>query len=352
LCAGHALFDLFKVAQFGLTLATLLPWWERRILSLSDTAFGPFLHEKPAYLQTARWRREAAAGLSQEQIARGRGLRNPMRRQERRVKLKQSVAEVSRHGMDLRATGPDQSWAVIAATRILLDLLEGKSPSRASNTAKRAHEFFETSLKNNPSPGKIECAKGCAFCCHVSMVATAPEVFLVANYIREHYKDQFDTILERVRTADQTTRGLSSYERAVKRIPCALLKDNACTVYGARPGPCRGFTSTSMWACEQGFNGDQTAPVRTPIVWVTLRNAHMQALWGALAAAALPAERYEFHHALRIALETPDGEQRWLKGEDIFADVAREAPTDPATNAQNKRIIDTIVAGALGKEMQ
>jgi Fe-S-cluster containining protein len=261
------------------------------------------------------------------------------------------VAEVSRRGLDLRASGSDQSWAVIAATRILLDVLEGKAPTRASNAAKRAHEFFETSLKNNTSPEKIECAKGCAFCCHVTVAATAPEVLLVANYIREHHKEDLAAVLERVRAADQQTRGLSSYQRAVKQIPCALLKEGACTVYGVRPGPCRGFTSTSKRACEQGFNGDQNAPVHTPAVWTNVRNAHMQALWAALAAAELPVERYEFHHALLVALETPDAEARWLKGEDIFASVARETLTDPVSNAQNKRVIDTLVAGALGKEM-
>ena len=275
-----------------------------------------------------------------------------MGRQERRVKLKQSVAEITRRGMDLRSSGSDQSWGVIAATRILLDVLEGKAPSRASSTAKRAHEFFETSLKNNPSPEKIECAKGCTFCCHVTVAATAPEIFLVANHIREHHKEEFNAILERVRAADQKTRGLSSYERAVKQIPCALLKEGACTVYGVRPGPCRGFTSTSRRACEQGFNGNQNAPVHTPAVWTNLRNAHMQALWAALAASKLPPERYEFHHALRVALETPDAEARWLKGEDIFANVARETLTDPVAIAQNKRIIDQIVAGATGKEIR
>ena len=81
-----------------------------------------------------------------------------MGRQERRVKLKQSVDAVSRRGMDLTDSPSDRSWAVIAATRILLDILAGRNPLRASNAAKRAHEFFETSLKNNPSKFKIECA--------------------------------------------------------------------------------------------------------------------------------------------------------------------------------------------------
>jgi len=272
-----------------------------------------------------------------------------MGRQQRRVKLKQTMAEISRRGMDLTAKGGEQTWAVIAATRLALDILRGHGPSRAASAAKRIHEFFETSLKHNPSKHAIACTKGCAFCCHVSVTAAAPEIFLVANAIREQHRQDFETVLNRVRAADQTTRGLSSMERATRKIPCAMLRDNVCSVYAARPGACRGFTSTSAQDCERGFNGEPVQ-IKTPSVWTGLINAHKQALWGALAAAELPVERYEFHHALRIVLETPDAESRWLSGEDIFAGVAREIFND-AARANNKRIVDTLVAGALGKEM-
>jgi Fe-S-cluster containining protein len=238
---------------------------------------------------------------------------------------------------------------VIAATRILLDIVEGRNPARASNAAKRAAEFFETSLKRNPSKYPIACFKGCAFCCHVSVTATAPEIFLVASVLREQYKNNLDTILARVRAADERTRGMTSIERAKQKIPCVLLQDNMCSVYAVRPGACRGFTSTSAEACERGFNGGD-AQIQTPAVWTTLRNAHKQALWAALAAAKLPSALYEFHHGLRVALETPDAELRWLKGEDIFANVAREYLGDPAADAHNQKIVATLVAGALGKE--
>ena len=49
-------------------------------------------------------------------------------------------------------------------------------------------------------------------------------------------------------------------------------------------------------------------------------------------------------------METPDAEARWLKGEDIFRDVAYERMDDPAVEAHNQQIIATLVAGALGKE--
>jgi Fe-S-cluster containining protein len=271
-------------------------------------------------------------------------------RKERRVQLKKAMAAVSRQGMDLTASGSEQSWAVIGVARMLIDVLSGRAPGRAARAAKAAHEFFETSLKNNPSKFSIACAKGCAFCCHVSVTASVPEIFLVASRIREFPKDQYEDLLNRVRAADQRTRYMSSQQRANNKIPCAMLKDNLCSVYESRPAACRGFTSTSVEMCRRGFNGE-AVQIDTPAVWTSLRNAHKQAMWGALAASKLPAEYYEFHHALRIALEIPDAESRWLAGEDIFADVAREIVSDPTAQASNRRIIDQVVAGALGHEM-
>jgi Fe-S-cluster containining protein len=160
-------------------------------------------------------------------------------------------------------------------------------------------------------------------------------------------KDQQDDVLNRVRAADQRTRQMSSRQRASNKIPCAMLIEGMCSVYDARPGACRGFSSTSAEMCRRGFEGE-AVQVNTPAVWTSLRGAHKQALWGALAAEKLPAEYYELHHALRIALDVPDAENRWLTGEDIFAGVAREIVEDPVVNASNRRIIDQVVAGALG----
>src|SRR5215510_15101663 len=171
-----------------------------------------------------------------------------MGRADRRVMLKQAMAEVSRTGIDLRASSGDQSWAVIAETRILIDILNSHAPTRASKAAEKAHEFFELSLKRNTSGIAVECAKGCAFCCYVPVSALAPEIFLVANTIR------------------------------------------------ARP------------ASERDMS--------------TARNAHLQALMAALTAVDLSSESYELNEGVAVALDTPNAESRWLKGEDVLTGVA------------------------------
>jgi hypothetical protein len=241
---------------------------------------------------------------------------------------------------------------VIAATRILYDILSGHSPTRASRAAEKAHEFFEVSLKRNATQVKTECNKGCAFCCHVSVSVLAPEVFLLANSIRTQYAADIDSRLARVRAAERLTHRLSAFERARRRLPCALLENNACIAYAARPGPCRGMSSASAAACERAFRG-LPGGIPTPAVWSTLHNASLQALMAALTASGLSAEAYDLNEAVCVALDNPQAEARWLKGDDVFAGVARMgiAHENPAVAENNRKIIGQLIAGALGKEL-
>ncbi len=272
-----------------------------------------------------------------------------MTRQERRAQLKENLAAVAKRGIDLAAPRPDKLWRVIACTRLLMDTLDGKSPTRASGAARRAHEFFEVSLKFNPSEHRIACAKGCGFCCHLRVTAMAPEVFLLANHIRREFKNDFETVLARLRATDANVRGLNARERATHHYACGLLVDNSCSVYSARPSACRALTSISVETCKRGYEGEEVE-VMTPAVWTEIRGAHNQALWAALAHAGLSYDAYELNHALLIALETKDAEARWLAGEDVFAAAGRERE-DEDGEALKKRICERLIAGAMGREL-
>jgi hypothetical protein len=270
-----------------------------------------------------------------------------MSRQERRARLKQNIGAIARRGMDLSAARSDQLWQVIACTRLLIDILDGKSPARASDAAKRAHEFFEISLKHNPSDHRIACAKGCGFCCHLRVAAMPAEIFHLANHIRREFKHDIEIVIARLRAADAQSRGLDGRERTKRHVPCGMLVDNACSVYAARPSPCRALTSISVETCKRGYDGEDV-DIMTPAVWTEIRSAHNQALWAALQHAGLSSAAYELNHALLVALETPNAEARWLAGEDVFKDVDRD---DTMDESLKKKVCDRLIAGALGKEL-
>jgi hypothetical protein len=270
-------------------------------------------------------------------------------RQQRRVRVKESVDHVARYGINLDDTPTQQMWSMIGLTRILIDILDSRAPTRASDAAKRAHEFFELSLKRNPSDHRIECAKGCAFCCHLRVSAMAPEVFHVANFVRRQFAGELERVIEQVRAADRNSRGLSSRARPLHKFPCGLLVANACSVYVARPSACRGLTSISVKTCERGHNGEEVE-VQTPAVWTEIRRAHNQAMWAALTASGLRADSYELNHAMLVALEMPDAESRWLKGEDVFADVSSDRLLAGEDGPRKQHLLDLLIAGALARE--
>ena len=271
-------------------------------------------------------------------------------RQQRRVRLKESVDRVARYGINLDDTPTQQMWSMIGLTRILIDILDSRAPMRASDAAKRAHEFFELSLSRNPSDHKIECAKGCGFCCHLRVSAMAPEVFHVANFVRRQFAGELERVIGQVRAADANSRGLTSRERPLRKFPCGLLVANACSVYVARPSACRGLTSISVKTCERGYNGEEVE-VQTPAVWTEIRQAHNQAMWAALTASGLPVHSYELNHAMLVALEAPDAERRWLNGEDVFADVSSDKLLAGEDGPRKQHLIDVLVAGALAREV-
>ena len=56
---------------------------------------------------------------------------------------------------------------------------------------------------------------------------------------------------------------------------------------------------------------------------------------------------YELNHAVRVALEIEDAEQRWLNGEDVFADVKRDETGTKMVDF-NERFLDALIAAAKG----
>jgi Fe-S-cluster containining protein len=241
-------------------------------------------------------------------------------------------------------------WATVAATRLVLDVLEGRSSQRASLAAKRALEIFELSLRQNPPEAPVACARGCAYCCHSFVSATAPEVFLLAKTIRSGSEQDQAAALQRIKSNDAVTRGLNKADRFATRQPCSMLVANECSMYAGRPLGCRAFASFSLSKCETAFQtGGDDIPI--PSINMEMRRNCKQALRSALTFVGLPLASYELNRGLLTALETPDAERRWLAGEDVFAGVTTDETVDvAAADPQARLLLDVIATLACGRE--
>lgn len=255
-----------------------------------------------------------------------------MSRQERRQRLSRLgavIETVERHGLP-----PMPQLVELAAVVALIDGIMDRGPAagRSGRVLKRVVELQDKSNANAPFHKEVACRKGCAFCCSLYVSALPPEIFAVADFIRDGAADLAAEIA-RIETADANTRGLDPRGRFINKAPCALLIDGACSVYPVRPMVCRGMLSRSKDACERAYNGDALDYVEAIEPASILRSAYGEALLLALHRRGLPLRGYELAHAVLVALKDASAEERWYAGDDVFAGVGADAHTVRASDA-------------------
>ena len=198
-----------------------------------------------------------------------------------------------------------------------------------------AYDSFETNVSAQTATlPALDCHKGCATCCTLRVTATAPEVLMVARFIRA-----LDPALQargidlpsQVAQADQRTHGLAETERVAARQRCPFIAQGVCVIYQVRPLACRGLASYDKRACAQAAAGKIDAiPYSEPHMQV--RGLVQNAMQSALRDAGLAWGNYELNQALTMALNDASLESRWLAGEDVFA-AAQVSEVDPADMA-------------------
>lgn len=191
----------------------------------------------------------------------------------------------------------------------------------------QAWDSFEgnVAIQSEGQPN-VACHKGCPSCCTLRVTALAPEVFMVAAYLRAtaaalqaHGID----LMGRLRALDAATRGLDEVARVALRRRCAFIMQGVCLIHRVRPLACRGHASHDKRACVEAAAGRaDEVPFSGPhrVVRVLVQSALQAALrqrgldWGA----------YELNHALVLALDDEDAAARWLRGGDPLASAAAD----------------------------
>lgn len=210
------------------------------------------------------------------------------------------------------------------------EVVSEKSVVRAIEDLVRLAEELRAEYEEvEPPASPIHCRAGCSHCCHMRIHATAPEVILLAQFIRKTFSEaQFRDLRLYLEEADKITGGMSDEEHGKAGVACPLLVDHHCSAYEARPLECRGYVSMSVDACrEASRNYDAwNVPLYYP-QYSIFKNVQI-GLLAALVGAGYDIELLELTGALRIALEVPDTAEQWLAGQDVFRPAALP-PSDP-----------------------
>ncbi|MFG1478884.1 YkgJ family cysteine cluster protein [Xanthobacter sp. V4C-4] len=173
----------------------------------------------------------------------------------------------------------------------------------------------------------LACRKGCGTCCQILVAATAPEVLMVARYVRgmaAGFKTVGIDLVGRLYGAANFVEPSGDLRPMALTRECPFLAEGICVVYPVRPLACRGHASFNEEACVSALKGGlDDVPVSEP--HRTVRGLVQNALQSAMRDAGFAWGLYDLVAALKIALARPDAEAEFAQGGDPFAAVAIDA---------------------------
>jgi Fe-S-cluster containining protein len=190
--------------------------------------------------------------------------------------------------------------------------------------AAQAIEVFERNAEiqaeGQPTPA---CRRGCSACCALEVAATAPEIFLAARFVRltapafaAHGVDFAPLLADFV----ARVKGMDQQARFASGLLCPFVIGGACAIYSARTLACRGHVGFDRAACEAAARGEDVDATLSA-AHKTVRALAQGALQAALRDNGMDWGACDFLVGLDRALQDPDAEARWLRGEKVFADL-------------------------------
>ena len=234
--------------------------------------------------------------------------------------VRRIIATLMAHGLP-PAAGEELAAYAAEYHEAAAVLRAGKDAGTVTALVDNAHAWADTMIDRSPERERRACRAGCAFCCYLPVVlVSAAEAVHLAAWLRAHCSPAELAAL-RQRLADRGRQSLTSASASHTQSlrPCALLRDNQCMAYAARPLKCRGWNSLRREPCEQAYGpGQSLSQVPADAYAFIMGNAVLNGLSEGATHAGLDGGSYDLTFALARALEIPDVVQRWRNGERLF----------------------------------
>lgn len=228
------------------------------------------------------------------------------------------------------ATGfsPDEEALYFkTAEAVLRQLRKTSNPAEILAVLRVAQKRFDRAYESAPASARalVSCRAGCGTCCHVPVGAQAHEVLIAAEYIQTHFSPgDLESLLGRLAAHRAAYAGKNAQERVALKLPCALLRDDSCSIYEGRPGSCRAHHSRNLDGCRTNLAaGIDHVDVLIPEIRGRMF-AVMLAIDQAAEEAGFDAQAYDFGSALHEALTDGLCAVRWLRRQPAFSDSCWE----------------------------
>lgn len=194
-----------------------------------------------------------------------------------------------------------------------------------SNAIKTMEELWDDLQSEAPA---YACKKGCSHCCHQSVMVTAAEAIYIAQFLHKNLKEaEVLRLRDHVAGNARQSDGLDNEERTDKRIPCAFLMDNSCSIYPVRPLQCRGGFSEDADYCRDLLDNREATQEKVAnneiegkylLLPKMLYDSAQVGMAGALSKDGLNSQPLDLNSAMAIALSDPKVSEKWLQGWPVF----------------------------------
>ncbi len=220
-----------------------------------------------------------------------------------------------------------ESSAKLLARDLRRPVSRARAADAASDAAAWSEELTTALLELVPPDRPIACKAGCAHCCHLKVVVTAPEAIQIADWLRARLDPgALDALRTRVVATDDRTHGMTVQQRLAAKIPCPLLASDRCLVHEARPLSCRGANAYDAGVCRQSLeHPDRPIPLSFYRPQVAINESLRTGMAAAAAANGLDGALLELIAALRTLLARPKAGDEWGAGRRDALTAARDA---------------------------
>jgi len=123
---------------------------------------------------------------------------------------------------------------------------------------------------------RIDCKKGCEWCCHQPVFALDYELEYLNDFISHNFSEEIQTgIKKRAENKNGKLSMLSETELLNSKYPCPLLQNGTCMAYQARPMACRIYLSGNLNSCLNFYRYPERKTSIPALLNLTLRTGRM-----------------------------------------------------------------------------
>jgi Fe-S-cluster containining protein len=123
---------------------------------------------------------------------------------------------------------------------------------------------------------KVDCAKGCAWCCYQPVFVNTLEIQNLLEFIKVRFSSEKTAqIAERAALKNCRVTVMKREEMLNYKSACPLLEDGSCIAYAARPMACSIYLSTSVASCRMFYDNPENGISYPELLEFPLRAGRM-----------------------------------------------------------------------------